>query len=125
MKATIVVLKGNPDVVGQRIKLNMMDVLLRFVHKCNPKSELLQDDACFLLNLPKAEDGDVKWLMDNVLRKIYWDNTTNPREAEEKAERLYGIFKEAGGTDQAQLGVIRKYLQDMYLIEKCASIFTR
>ena len=125
MKATVVVLKGNPDVVGQRIKINMMDVLLRFVRLCNPKAELLQDDACFLLNLPKAEEGDVRWVMENVLRKTYWDNTSNSLEAQEKAERLYEIYRQAGGTDQVQLGIIRKYLQDMYLIEKCASVFVR
>ena len=125
MKATVVVLKGNPDVVGQRIKINMMDVLLNFVHLCNPKSELLQDGACFVLNLPKAEEGDVKWLMENVLRKKYWDNTSSSLEAQRKAQELKDLFDEAGGTDQAQLGIIKKYLQDMYLIEKSASVFVR
>lgn len=125
MRTTVIIMKGNPDVVGQRIKINMMDVLLNFVHLCNPKSELLQDDATFLFNMPNAHEGDPQWVMENILRKRYWDNTSNNAEAKEKAAELYRLFQEAGGTDQVGLGIIRKYLQDMYLIEKCASIFIR
>lgn len=125
MKATIVVLKGNPDMEGNRVKINKMNVLLRFVCLCNPRAELLADSACFVLNLPKAEEGDEKWVRENVLRKMYWDSTGNDAEAAAKAEQLYTVFKEVGGTDEVGVGVIRHYLQEMYLIERSASIFLR
>lgn len=125
MKATIVVLKGNPDMEGNRIKINRMNVLLRFVRLCLPRSELLADSACFLLNIPKAEEGDPTWVRENVMCKLYWDNTNSDEEAAVKAEQLYTVYKEAGGTDEVGLGLIRYYLQDMYLIEKSASIFVR
>ena len=125
MKATIVVMKGNPDMEGNRIKINRMNVLLEFVHMCLPRSELLADDACFLMDIPKAEEGDYKWVKDNVMNKIYWDNTNSPAEAKKKAEQLYTVYKDAGGMDEVGLGLIRYYLQDMYLIERSASIFVR
>ena len=125
MKATIVVLKGNPDMEGNRVKINKMNVLLRFVSLCNPRAELLADSACFVLNLPKAEEGDEKWVRENVMCKIYWDNTGNDAEAAAKAEQLCTVFKEAGGTDEVGVGLIRHYLQEMYLIERSASIFLR
>ena len=125
MKATIVIMKGNPDVEGNRIKINKMNVLLEFVHMCLPRSELLQDSACFHMDIPKAEEGDYKWVNENVMNKIYWDNTNNAAEAKKKAEQLYTIYKDAGGMDEVGLGIIRYYLQNMYLIEKSASIFVR
>lgn len=118
-------MKGNPDVEGNRIKINKMNVLLEFVHMCVPRSELLKDKATFVLEMPKAEEGDPKWVNDNILRKIYWDNTNSEAEAIKKAELLYTIYKDAGGTDEVGLGLIRYYLQEMYLIEKSASVFVR
>lgn len=125
MKATVVILKGNPDMEGNRQKINQCDVLVEFVHMCVPKSELLEDGACFLLNLPNDRAGDAKWLQDNVMRKLYWDNTGSQKEAREKAARLYEVFKEAGGTDQVGLGIIEYYLNQWYLIQRSASIFVR
>ena len=125
MKATVVIMKGNPDVVGNRQKINQANVLLRFVNLCIPKAELLQDSSCFLLNLPKADEGDPQWVVDNVMRKMYWDNTSNDAEACRKAEQLYTIYKDAGGMNEVGLGLVRRYLQEWYLIEKSASIFIR
>lgn len=125
MKATVVILKGNPDMEGNRQKINQCGVLMEFVKLCVPKAELLQDDACFLLNLPDAKEGDAAWLDANVMRKLYWDNASNEREAKDKAQRLFDVYKAAGGKDQVGLAVVRKYLNEWYLIQRSASIFVR
>lgn len=125
MKATVVILKGNPDMEGNRQKIAQCGVLMEFVKLCVPKAELLQDDACFLLNLPNEKEGDTQWVVDNVMRKTYWDNTSNEREAKAKAEKLYEIYKAAGGKDQVGIGLVRKYLYEWYLIQRSASIFVR
>ena len=57
--------------------------------------------------------------------KTYWDNASNEREAKAKAEKLYEIYKAAGGKDQVGIGLVRKYLYEWYLIQRSASIFVR
>jgi hypothetical protein len=125
MKATVVVFKGNPDMEGNRIKMNIMEVLTRFVGKCMPKVDVMSDGVCIVMNFPKAEGGDPQWVVDRVLRRMYWDDASTPAEAEDRAERLYTLFKEAGGTDEVGLGLVERYLSEMYLMEKSASVFKR
>lgn len=124
-KVTVVILKGNPDMEGNRQKIMQCGVLVEFVRLCVPKAELMQDDACFLLELPTDREGDPAWLEANVMRKLYWDNAGGEREAKEKAQRLHDVFVAAGGKDQVGVGIVRKYLNDWYLIQRSASIFVR
>lgn len=123
-KVSIVILKGNLDVEGARMKVEQLSCVLRFVQKAVKGVEILEDNACFLVNMP-AHEGDALWTYENVMRRVYIDNAHTPEQFDEKAERLLQIYKEQGGTDQAGVGIIRYYLNMFYMLEKSASIFVR
>ena len=123
-KASIVILKGNLDVEGARMKVEQLSCVLRFVQKAVKGTEILEDGACFLVNMP-AHEGDALWTYENVMRRVYLDTAHTPDEFDAKAERLMEVYRERGGTDQAGVGIIRYYLNMFYMLEKSASIFIR
>lgn len=123
-KASIVILKGNLDVEGARMKVEQLSCVLRFVRRMVPKTEILEDEACFLVNMP-ADEGDALWVQENVMRYVYLDTAHTPEAFEERAERLERICLEKDGKDKVGVGLIRYYLNMFYMLQKSASIFIR
>ena len=127
MKATIVICKGDPMLDGNKTRIELMNIVLRFIARVNPRCELLSDDATIVLNYPNAAEGDYKWCLENVMNKVYLDSVYNDNEAQAKADRLYEIYTaREDGAGKVGLSLIKHYLRTTYMQEeRLASVYTR
>ena len=124
-RVTVIVIRGNMMEEGRAERVFQLEIVMRLVKLCVPKAELLSDEACILMELPTDEEGDAEWLSKEVMNRVYIDGVRSTQHAQEKAERLYAICKEKGGEGRVGLGIIRKYLNDFFMMPKGASIFVR
>lgn len=124
-RITVIVIRGNQSNEQNAEKMNQMEIIMRLVHRCMPKSEFMMDDATIMLELDNDEPGDPRWVEDNVLNRVYIDSVRGSAECIEKCDRLYAICEEKGGVDKVRLGLIQKFLNDFYLAQRSASIYIR
>ena len=125
MKATVIICKGDMNYLSHVVKVNEMNIILRFIEMCVPKCEFMQDDSTMVLNMP-AKDGDQEWVRKNVLNKVYLDGTYNDTDATEKARKLHAIYEGLEDHEgKVGLDLIKWYLKDLYLDERGASIYVR
>ena len=120
-----VIAKGNPDVEGNMLKMNAINVIVKFIQLAVPKTVVMSDRNTMIVIFPDNDLGDVKWLQDNVFRYVDIIGTTNDNEAQKKAEKAYDKYSSAtkDGKNKVGSGILLHYLQQYYLVEKSASIF--
>ena len=120
-----VIAKGNPDVEGNMLKMNAINVIVKFIQLAVPKTVVMSDRNTMIVIFPDNDLGDVKWLQDNVFRYVDIIGTTNDNEAQKKAEKAYDKYSSAAkdGKNKVGSGILLHYLQQYYLVEKSASIF--
>lgn len=123
----VTICKGDRNVEGMRIKMNAMEILLGFVKRTVPGSELMSDNNNTVMILPTAEEGDPMWLENNVMRYVSMVSSLMSKDdIARKTDELCRKFETAGGTpDKVGIGIIRRYLDKYYLIQRFASIFVR
>jgi len=127
VKTTVVVMKGIAGADGNLTRVQLMNIVLRFIAKVYPRSELLSDRACVILNIPTGEVGDYRWCLDNVMNRAYLDSVYADEEAEAKAVKLYEAYKACEDREgKVGIGLIRYYMQTTYLQDEgMASMFVR
>ena len=127
MKTTVIVCRGNPGLDGNRTRVEVMNIVMRFIARVYPKSELLSDKATILLNLPTGEEGDYKWCLDNVMNRVYLDSVYSDEEAQAKADKLYDAYMKCEDrAGKVGTGLIGYYLRTTYMQEEgLASIYVR
>lgn len=123
----VTVCKGDRSVEGTRIKMNAMEILLGFVKRIVPGCELMSDDNNSVMILPTMNEGDVSWLESNVMRYVSIVSTMMSKDdIARKTDELCRRFESAGGTpDKVGVGIIKRYLDKYYLIQRYASVFVR
>lgn len=128
MKTLVVIAKGNKDVEGTMIKMNALNVIIRFIELVLPKMIILSDNNMILVQFPDDNRGDAKWVQDNVFRFVDIMGTTNDNEAVARAKKAYDRYAvyphtDDGGKEKVGSGLLIHYLQQFYLIDKAASVF--
>ena len=123
-RTMFVIHRGNPDVEGVAVKMNAINVVVRFVKMVLPKTEMLIDKNTILVVMPDNNVGNTAWVKDNVFKFVDILGTVGDDEAESRAKRAYDRYQtlEKKG-DEVGSGIITYYLQQFYLIEKSASVF--
>ena len=124
-RSMFVIFKGNADVEGNMLKMNAINVVVRFIEKVLPKTIVMSDKNSTIIVFPDGNPGDVKWLQDNVFRYVDILGTTNDAEAVKRAEKAYDRYSSAekDGKEKVGSAILMHYLQQFYLIEKAASVF--
>ena len=124
-RTMFVIARGNPDVEGNMLKMNAINVVVRFIQKALPKTTVMSDKNTIIVIFPDNKPGDSKWLLDNVFKFVDIIGTTNDGEAIRRAERAYDRYMSAekDGAEKVGSAILLHYLQQYYLIEKSASIF--
>lgn len=124
-RTMFVIARGNPDVEGNMLKMNAINVIVKFIQRVMPKTVVMSDKNTIIVIFPDNNPGDVKWLQDNVFRYVDIIGTTNDNEAQKKAEKAYDRYESVpkDGKNKVGSGILLHYLQQYYLIEKSASIF--
>lgn len=124
-RTMFVIARGNPDVEGNMLKMNAINVIVRFIEKVLPKTTVMSDKNTIIVIFPDNNPGDVKWLQDNVFKFVDIIGTTNDGEAVKRAEKAYDRYMaaEKDSKEKVGSGILLHYLQQYYLIEKSASIF--
>lgn len=124
-RTMFVIARGNPDVEGNMLKMNAINVVVRFIQKTLPKTTVMSDKNTIIVIFPDNKPGDSKWLLDNVFKFVDIIGTTNDDEAVRRAERAYDRYMSAekDGAEKVGSAILLHYLQQYYLIEKSASIF--
>ena len=123
-RTMFVIHRGNPDVEGVSMKMNAINVVVRFVKMVQPKTEMLTDNNTILVVMPDNAPGDTKWVMDNVFRYVDVLGTIGDDEAEKRAKKAFDRYSALEKTGkEVGSGIIMHYLQQFYLIEKAASVF--
>lgn len=127
MKTTVIVSRGNPGLDGNRTRVELMNIVLRFVARVYPKSELLSDSATILFNMPKGDEGDYKWCLENVMNRVYLDSVYCDEEAQAKADKLYDAYMKCEDREgKVGVGLIKYYLRTTYMQEEgLASVYVR
>jgi len=125
-KVTVIVSRGNPGLDGNRTRVELMNIVLRFVAKVNPKSELLSDSATILLNT-RMDEGDYRWCLDNVMNRVYLDSVYSDEEADAKADKLLAAYNRCEDrAGKVGTGLIDYYLRTTYMREEgLASMYVR
>ena len=108
-----VIAKGNPDVEGNMLKMNAINVIVKFIQLAVPKTVVMSDRNTMIVIFPDNDLGDVKWLQDNVFRYVDIIGTTNDNEAQKKAEKAYDKYSSAAkdGKNKVGSGILLHYLQ--------------
>ena len=128
MKTVIVIAKGNKDVEGVMVKMNALNVVVKFIQKVLPKTVVMSDNNTILIVFPDDNKGNPKWVQDNIFRFVDVLGTTNDAEAEKRALKAYDKYEVTphmtdDGKEMVGSGTLIHYLQQFYLIEKFASVF--
>lgn len=112
---TFVILKGNAEVSGAAIKQNAMKVILKFIEKALDV-KYSEGQYTYYIAMPD-ELGDAQWLKDKVFRYVDIYGAYSEKEAEKRAEKAFNIYAEAnfGGSNRVGTGIIRRYLDEMYM----------
>lgn len=113
----LIIIKGKLENEATAIKEHAIDVVLRFVSKIIG-AKLYTGSYVFMLSgIDSAQQGDLKWMLDNVFRKvdIYGANTSE--EIQRKADRLEEVYNSLIGEDECKVGLatIRYFLDQMYI----------
>lgn len=124
-RTMFVIARGNPDVEGNILKINALNVITKFIALALPKTVVMSDKNTIIVVFPDNNPGNPQWLKDNVFRFVDILGTTNDNEAQKKAEKAYERYKNASsdGQEMVGTGILTYYLQQFYLIEKAASVF--
>ena len=124
-RAMYVIFRGNPDVEGNILKINALNVVVKFIQKVLPKTTVISDKNTIIVIFPDTNAGDTKWVLDNVFRFVDIMGTTNDGEAEKKAEKAFDKYKsvQENGPERVGTGLLLYYMQHFYLMEKSASVF--
>jgi hypothetical protein len=87
----------------------------------------MSDDNSTVMILPTIEEGDPMWLEDNVMRYVSMVSSLMSKDdIARKTDELCRRFESAGGTpDKVGVGIIKRYLDKHYLIQRYASVFVR
>lgn len=126
-RGTVVVIgRGDRQIEGNRIKMNAMEILLRFVAKVRGDCEFLSDDNTMVMLMP-SDEGDLEWAEEKVMRYVsIVQSMMSKADMERKVEQLCAKFEEEGGTpDKLGTALVRRYLDKYYLIQRYASVFER
>ena len=112
---TIVVCKGNEDGLGVAVKLNAIEVVLKFVSKVLG-IQYFNGNHTFMLRCPNSV-GNTSWLRNNVFSYVSIIGVTSDYEKERKADKLLEIYnqKNPDGEDLVGYGIIKWFLEDMYM----------
>lgn len=126
-RGTVVVIgRGDRQIEANRIKMNAMEILLRFIAKERGDCEFMSDDNTMVMLMP-SDEGDLEWVEEKVLRYVsIVQSLMSKADMERKVEQLCGRFAAEGGSP-SMLGtaLVRRYLDKYYLIQRYASVFER
>lgn len=127
MRGTVItVARGDRQIEGNRIKMNAMDILFRFVARVKEGCEYLSDANNMVMIMP-SDEGDPKWMEDKVMRFVSIVNSSmSENDIVRKVDALCQRFEASEGTpDKVGVGLVRRYLDKYYLIQRYASVFVR
>ena len=93
IKTIFVIAKGNRDVEGVMVKMNALNVVVKFIQKVLPKTVVMSDNNTILVIFPDDNKGDPKWVQDNIFRFVDIMGTTNDKEAEIRAQKAYDRYE--------------------------------
>lgn len=111
-----VLLKGNKDIEGVMVKQNAINVLARFYGKVYKTKVFVGDHSIVIADVLAEIPGDPQWMNENVFRKADIYGTTNDKEAEERADRLYKAYLDLDkGGDHLGVAVLRYMLDKMMI----------
>lgn len=128
MKTMFVIAKGNRDVEGNMVKMNALNVVVKFIQKALPKTIVMSDDNTMVVIFPDNNEGNAGWMQENVFKYVDIMGTTGENDAEIKAKRVYDKYetlshKDDKGNEMLGSSTLMHYLRQFYLIEKAASVF--
>ena len=124
-KVVFVINKGNKDVEGVAVKMNALNVVIRFMQLVNPGIRVTQDVNNILVVMPDDHTGDSAWLKEQVFRFVDTLGTTDDEGAQERAQKAYERYKSIPHDAYEKVGwsLLDYYLNQFYLYQKAASRF--
>ena len=126
-RTVIAVFKGDTMNESVRIKMGAMAILCRFLAKARPDAEVLEDSNSIVVSVD-GPDGDPAWVDTYITRFVSLIGTGyRDADIDRKAEEMYQRFTDAPGSDPEKVGagLIIRYLNEYYLIQRSASVFRR
>lgn len=112
--AEIIMLKGNKDIEGVMVKLNALIVLAKFYGKVYKVKTAIGTHTVVIKDVNTNIPGDPQWMNENVFRKADIYGTTNEKQAEERADKLYKAYLDLDkGEDHLGYAVLRYQLDKL------------
>lgn len=122
-KVTIVMHKGNMDETANMLKTYAMSVLMRFVARVRG-AEMMEDSNTVILTMPMNND-DPEWVQNNILKYVDILGAATDAQIDAKVDRLMARFETLpdASPEKVGAGIVIRYLNNYYLIQKSASVF--
>lgn len=124
-KVTIVMHKGNMDETANMLKTHAMSVLIRFVARVRD-AEMMEDDNTVILTISMNGD-DPEWVQNNILKYVDILGAATDAQIDAKVDRLMARYNEQADASPEKVGagIVIRYLNNYYLIQRSASVFRR
>lgn len=113
----VIIIKGKHENEATAIKERAMEVVLRFVAKTLGINMYSGAYVFLVRGLDPAQQGDLKWMLDNVFRKVDIYGANSAGDVQKKADRLEEVYLEALGDDTCKVGMstLTYFLDQMYM----------
>lgn len=117
--------KGNMDETANMLKTYAMSVLMRFVARVRG-AEMMEDSNTVILTMPMNND-DPEWVQNNILKYVDILGAATDAQIDAKVDRLMARFETLpdASPEKVGAGIVIRYLNNYYLIQKSASVFRR
>lgn len=113
----VIIIKGKHENEATAIKEHAMEVILRFVTKILGTNMYSGAYVFIVRGMDPAMQGDIKWMLDNVFRKVDIYNAMSAADIQKRADRLEEVYLEALGSEPCKVGLstITYFLDQMYM----------
>jgi DNA-binding CsgD family transcriptional regulator len=113
----VIIIKGKHENEATAIKEHAMEVVLRFVTKILGVNMYSGAYVFLVRGMDPAQQGDLKWMLDNVFRKVDIYGANSAADVQKKADRLEEVYTEALGSEPCKVGLstITYFLDQMYM----------
>lgn len=113
----IIILKGKHENEATAIKEYAMEVVLRFVSKTLGVNMYNGTYVFLVRGLDPTQQGDLKWVLDNVFRKVDIYGSTSPADVQKRVDRLEEAYNAEIGDAECKVGIstIKYFLDQMYM----------